>query len=60
MEKRGGEWRILHRVVTVDWFREYPDSADWQRGVFGGPCLMGARKPDDVSYKILEDLGVNV
>jgi hypothetical protein len=60
MEKRDGAWRILHRVVTVDWFREYADSADWELGTFGGPCLMGARRPDDVSYKIIAELGLEL
>ena len=51
MEQRDGEWRILHRVVAVDWFREYADSADWEAGTFGGPCVMGTRHPDDLSYR---------
>ena len=49
-ERRGDEWRIAERVVVVDWFREFDDSADWARGVFGGPCVMGQKKPEDVSY----------
>jgi hypothetical protein len=52
-ERRGGEWRIARRLVVVDWFRDYPDSADWQTGPFGMPVPPGARKPEDPSYKIL-------
>jgi len=52
MEKRGGEWRIRERVVVVDWFREFADSADWARGIFGGPCVMGARGGDDASFAL--------
>jgi hypothetical protein len=57
LEKRAGEWRILHRVVALDWFRDHGNSADWEQGIFGGPCLMGGRKPDDMSYGILAALG---
>lgn len=49
-EAREGQWRIAERVVVIDWFREYNDSADWNRGVFGGPCVMGAKQPEDASY----------
>jgi hypothetical protein len=50
-ERRGGEWRILHRAVTWDWFRHFKDSADLDRGVFGnGPVRMGGKWPDDPSY----------
>ena len=34
-EKRGEEWRIIKRVVVTDWFRQYPDSADWSNGMLG-------------------------
>jgi SnoaL-like domain len=57
MERRRSEWRILHRVVVIDWFREFADSCDWEKGTFGGPCLMGARAPDDESYRVLEKFG---
>ncbi len=51
-EKRDDEWRILKRFVTVDWFREYPDAADWEAGPFGmgDKVTRGDLKPDDVSY----------
>lgn len=55
-ERRGDEWRILRRLVVVDWFRDYPDSADWQVGPFGTPVAPGGRWPDDASYRLL-DLG---
>lgn len=32
-ERRGGKWRILHRLVVSDWVRRYPDSR-WD-GAFG-------------------------
>jgi len=53
-ERRGEEWRIANRMVMTDWFREYPDSADWTRGPFGmGDVPRGALKPDDKSYSWL-------
>jgi ketosteroid isomerase-like protein len=49
-EKRGDEWRIVERLVMTDWFREYPDSADWAQGMLGMAIDIGGRKPEDPSY----------
>jgi hypothetical protein len=50
-ERRGDEWRIANRIVMTDWFRPYPDSADWTNGPFGmGDVPRGKLKPDDESY----------
>lgn len=49
-EKRGDEWRIIRRLVLTDWFRQYPDSADWEAGLLGLKVDMGGRYPDDPSY----------
>jgi hypothetical protein len=38
----------------TDWFREYPDSADWAKGLFGQRVDLGARYPDDPSYLLLK------
>jgi hypothetical protein len=61
MEKRDDEWRIKRRVVIRDWFREFPDAADWADGAmpqslgYGKhrPLDVGLRKPDDRSYELL-------
>ena len=53
-EKRGDEWRILKRLVVTDWFRQYPDSADWSQGMLGIMIEPGGRYPDDESYKRLK------
>jgi hypothetical protein len=53
MEKRGDEWRIIKRKVVTDWFRTYPDSADWSQGMMGIMIEPGGRYPDDDSYKLL-------
>lgn len=49
-EQRGGEWRIARRLVQTDWFREYPDSADWEAGMLGMQISLGGRHPNDPSY----------
>ncbi len=53
-ERRGQEWRILKRFVTVDWFREYADTGDWARGPFGMQVVRGDLKPADKSYELLK------
>ncbi len=56
-EKRNDEWRILKRFVVVDWFKEYPDTCDWENG---GPFGMGDKvtrgdlQANDVSYQRLK------
>ena len=56
MKRMDDEWRISSRKVIRDWFRIYPDSADWEAGVFGNPFIPGTRYPDDPSYAILKGI----
>lgn len=50
-ERRNDEWRIAARLVVTDWFRDYPDSADWKIGPFGMPdAERGVANPKDKSY----------
>ena len=53
MEKRDDEWRIVHRVATIDWLREYADTADLDYGFWGIPFTPGGHRPDDLSYELL-------
>ena len=53
-ERRDDEWRVLHRQMIRDWFREYPDSADWEKGLWGQHPQFGSRKPTDPSYSVLK------
>lgn len=53
MELRHDDWRISHRQMIIDWFRDQTDSADWSRGFRGLAIQPGARKPHDPSYSIL-------
>jgi ketosteroid isomerase-like protein len=50
-ERRDDEWRIIRRLVVTDWFRQYPDSADWSQGMLGIMVDPGGRFPEDESYK---------
>jgi hypothetical protein len=52
-ERREDEWRIAGRIVVVDWFREYDDSADWSKGFAGIAIEPGGQHPDDKSYSYL-------
>lgn len=50
-EKRDDEWRIARRKVVVDWFREYDDAGDWNKGPLGHAHIKpGGRFPSDYSY----------
>jgi hypothetical protein len=50
MEKRGREWRIAHRIVIFDYFREYPDSGDWGKAKYvNAQRTLGLRYPDDAT-----------
>jgi hypothetical protein len=55
-ERRGEEWRILKRFVTVEWFRDCPDTGDWVKGPYGMKVVRGDLKPDDISYELLKSL----
>ena len=55
LERREGDWRIIERIVVVDWFREYPDSADWEQGTFGIKPKRGLF-PDDKSYALFDSI----
>ncbi|MEX5709830.1 nuclear transport factor 2 family protein [Parafrankia sp. FMc6] len=39
LEKRDGQWRIAHRTMLYDWFRDFGQSVDWSQGVMGTPFL---------------------
>lgn len=55
MEKRDGEWRIAVRKVQMDWWRIWPDSADWERGIFGRTFEVGKRGEADPSTALFGD-----
>ena len=53
-EQRNDEWRIAERKVVVDWYRDYPDAADWEVGPMGHKIPFGSRRPEDPSYSMLD------
>lgn len=54
-ERRSGEWRIAFRKVVVDWFREYAEAGDWEKGPQGHTRIApGRRYPGDDSYSLLD------
>lgn len=64
MEKRSDEWRILNRVVMVEWVNTGTKSVDLSHGLGpinpklnGGAAPVSKRKPDDMIYTFLENLG---
>jgi len=50
MEKRGAEWRIIHRTLLYDWLGDAGPSVDWANGAFGmkflGPHSVGSAHGD--------------
>jgi hypothetical protein len=50
LEKRGDEWRIQHRLLLVDWYRNMGAPDDLAGGVYGkGPERMGRHDLNDLS-----------
>jgi hypothetical protein len=39
MERRDGEWRIMHRKLLCDWLNDLGRSVDWSQGLFGMPFV---------------------
>lgn len=57
MEKRGAEWRIMHRTVVIEWVVQGASSYDFSDGIQGSTSwLVSERRPDDVMYKLLGDI----
>jgi hypothetical protein len=50
MEKRGDQWRIARRDITLDFQMHAPSSADWDSGMLAKLKTRGAAKPDDPLY----------
>jgi hypothetical protein len=49
-ERRNNEWKIAERVLIYDWFREYPDTGDFEAGSAmgfnAGNSVTGMSGPD--------------
>ncbi|MEW5424531.1 nuclear transport factor 2 family protein [Amorphus sp. 3PC139-8] len=51
-ERRGGEWRVAHRIVVYDWVDQQPTPDAPEADRFGLRTPIGAPWPDDPIYKI--------
>ncbi len=49
-EKRGGEWRIIHRTYVMDFNQNGPSTSKWDGPMYGRLTLTGARYPHDWLY----------
>lgn len=56
LEKRDDEWRIKKRLVTVEWFRELPDTQYQDAGPFGMKVPRGDVGKADISNRFFEFL----
>lgn len=52
MERRGKEWRIAARTLTIDAFTNAPGTAVWNSGMFEGLRTRGREKPRDPLYAL--------
>jgi hypothetical protein len=50
LEKRAGDWRLLHRRYVLDWSRNGPSTAQWDGPLYGTLTRHGKRLPDDPLY----------
>jgi len=49
MQKRGDEWRIAHREITVDFQSRGPNNADWNQITAAN---RGGSRPNDALYRL--------
>lgn len=54
-EKRGSEWRILHRKVVVDYYRTAAATTDWKNGRYVEGPSRGEKRPQDPLYGFEQD-----
>lgn len=54
-EKRGEEWRILHRKVVIDFYRTGSATSDWINGRYVAGRSRGEKLPDDPLYSFEVD-----
>jgi hypothetical protein len=52
VEKRGNEWRIKARTLTLDAFTIASGTAVWDKGMFAGIRTRGGAKPNDPLYRL--------
>ena len=55
-EKRSGEWKVADRQVVFDWYLLVDGGARWDNAAAAQWKPHGAKKPDDLLYKLLPRL----
>jgi hypothetical protein len=50
LERRGDDWRLLHRRYVLDWSRNGPSTAQWDGPLYGTLKRHGQRMPHDPLY----------
>ncbi|WP_225010134.1 MULTISPECIES: nuclear transport factor 2 family protein [Novosphingobium] len=50
LQRRGDEWRLLHRRYVLDWSRNGPSTARWDGPLYDGLTRHGKRTPHDPLY----------
>lgn len=50
LDKRDGDWRLIHRRYVLDWSRNCPSTAQWDGPLYGTLKRHGKRMPDDALY----------
>ncbi len=53
LEKRGGTWKIMHRLVVMDWSKRHPVQDERQGEAFGD-LAKGAHRGTDPLYTFLK------
>jgi len=50
--KRDGEWRILQRTLTLEWYTQAAATSVWDSGMFENISTRGGARPDDPLYRL--------
>jgi hypothetical protein len=57
LEKRDDEWRVLTRVLVIDWMKNIADDPSWTADPVAGAYVVGGRKPHDRSMTHFKRMG---
>lgn len=57
LEKRSDEWRLLKRVLVIDWMKNIPEDPNWTVDPLDAQFHPGGRKPNDQSMRLFKHIG---
>jgi hypothetical protein len=52
LERRGGEWRLVHRIYVLDWNINQPSTVQWTEGLYGQVKARGGIGPEDPTHAL--------